>query len=52
MFGVTPGPIYDPEQQLNHLSDSIGSIQVPLGTEPIVLHHDAVSAGGYMIVGT
>lgn len=28
-----------------------GSIQVPSGTEPIVLHRDAVSGGGYMMVG-
>lgn len=28
-----------------------GSIQVPGGTEPIVLHRDAVSGGGYMMVG-
>jgi len=29
-----------------------GSVQVPGGTEPIVLHRDAVSGGGYMMVGT
>ncbi|MDA9542430.1 allophanate hydrolase [Bradyrhizobium sp. CCBAU 21362] len=29
-----------------------GSIQVPGGTEPIVLHRDAVSGGGYFMVGT
>jgi biotin-dependent carboxylase-like uncharacterized protein len=29
-----------------------GSIQVPGGTEPIVLHRDAVSGGGYMMLGT
>ena len=29
-----------------------GSIQVPGGTEPIVLHRDAVSGGGYMMMGT
>ena len=29
-----------------------GSIQVPGGTEPIVLHRDSVSGGGYMMVGT
>ena len=28
-----------------------GSIQVPGGTEPIILHRDAVSAGGYFTVG-
>jgi allophanate hydrolase subunit 2 len=27
-------------------------VQVPGGTEPIVLHRDAVSGGGYMMVGT
>lgn len=30
----------------------IGSIQVPGGVEPIVLHRDAVSGGGYVMVGT
>ncbi|MFC3722039.1 5-oxoprolinase subunit C family protein [Neoaquamicrobium sediminum] len=29
-----------------------GSIQVPGGTEPIILHRDAVSGGGYFTVGT
>ncbi len=29
-----------------------GSIQVPGGSEPIVLHRDAVSGGGYMMLGT
>lgn len=29
-----------------------GSIQVPGGTEPIILHRDAVSGGGYCMVGT
>ena len=28
-----------------------GSIQVPGGTEPIVLHRDAVSGGGYFMIG-
>ena len=28
-----------------------GSIQIPGGTEPIVLHRDAVSGGGYFQVG-
>ena len=27
-------------------------IQVPGGTEPIVLHRDAVSGGGYFMIGT
>lgn len=30
---------------------SYGSIQVPSGTEPIVLHRDAVSGGGYFTIG-
>ncbi len=29
-----------------------GSIQIPGGMEPIVLHRDAVSAGGYFQIGT
>ena len=29
-----------------------GSVQVPGGAEPIVLHRDAVSGGGYFMVGT
>ncbi len=29
-----------------------GSIQVPAGKEPIVLHRDAVSGGGYFMIGT
>lgn len=29
-----------------------GSIQVPSGAEPIILHRDAVSGGGYFMVGT
>jgi allophanate hydrolase subunit 2 len=27
-------------------------VQVPGGTEPIVLHRDAVSGGGYFMIGT
>ncbi|MFC5699602.1 biotin-dependent carboxyltransferase family protein [Pseudomonas sp. GCM10022186] len=30
----------------------IGSIQVPGGLEPIILHRDAVSGGGYATIGT
>jgi allophanate hydrolase subunit 2 len=30
----------------------IGSIQVPGGIEPIILHRDAVSGGGYAMVAT
>ncbi len=29
-----------------------GSIQVPSGSEPIILHRDAVSGGGYFMLGT
>lgn len=29
-----------------------GSVQVPGGTEPIILHRDAVSGGGYCMIGT
>jgi len=29
-----------------------GSIQVPAGQEPIILHRDAVSGGGYAMIGT
>ncbi|WP_251042197.1 allophanate hydrolase [Arthrobacter sp. ISL-30] len=31
---------------------AVGSIQIPSGTQPIILHRDAVSAGGYAMVGT
>ncbi|WP_349866280.1 biotin-dependent carboxyltransferase family protein [Leifsonia sp. WHRI 6310E] len=31
---------------------AVGSIQIPGGTQPIVLHRDAVSGGGYATVGT
>jgi urea carboxylase len=31
---------------------AVGSIQVPGGTQPIVLHRDAVSGGGYAMVAT
>lgn len=30
----------------------MGSIQIPGGTKPIVLHRDAVSGGGYAMVAT
>ena len=29
-----------------------GSIQIPGGAEPIVLHRDAVSGGGFAVIGT
>lgn len=31
---------------------AVGSIQIPGGTQPIVLHREAVSGGGYAMVGT
>jgi biotin-dependent carboxylase-like uncharacterized protein len=31
---------------------AVGSIQIPGGSQPIVLHRDAVSAGGYAMVAT
>lgn len=31
---------------------AVGSIQIPGGTEPIILHRDAVSGGGYAMVAT
>lgn len=31
---------------------AMGSIQIPGGGQPIILHRDAVSAGGYAMVGT
>lgn len=31
---------------------AMGSIQIPGGTQPIILHRDAVSGGGYAMVGT
>src|SRR6202030_3356186 len=39
----------------SHITDACypyGSIHVPGSTEPIVLHRDAVSGGGYFMVGT
>src|SRR6202171_3129661 len=37
---------------INAACHPYGSIQVPGGNEPIVLHRDAVSGGGYFMVGT
>ena len=31
---------------------AVGSIQIPGGNQPIVLHRDAVSGGGYAMVAT
>jgi biotin-dependent carboxylase-like uncharacterized protein len=31
---------------------AVGSVQIPGGTQPIILHRDAVSGGGYAMVGT
>ncbi len=58
--GGTPMEFVDREQPFGAGSDpsnivdgcySYGSIQVPGGTEPIVLHRDAVSGGGYFTLG-
>ncbi|GAA3687635.1 biotin-dependent carboxyltransferase family protein [Arthrobacter ginkgonis] len=57
-----PGVAWEPrEQPFGAGSDpsnivdagyAVGSIQIPGGTQPIVLHRDAVSGGGYAMVGT
>lgn len=31
---------------------AVGSIQIPGGSQPIILHRDAVSGGGYAMVAT
>jgi biotin-dependent carboxylase-like uncharacterized protein len=58
--GGTPMEFVEREQPFGAGSDpsnivdgcySYGSIQVPGGTEPIVLHRDAVSGGGYFTLG-
>jgi allophanate hydrolase subunit 2 len=59
--GGTPLKFVDRQQPFGAGSDPsnivdscypYGSIQVPGGTEPIVLHRDAVSGGGYFMIGT
>ena len=48
-------PPFGAGQDPSNIVDSpypIGSIQVPGGVEPIILHRDAVSGGGYMMVAT
>ena len=48
-------PPFGAGQDPSNIVDSpypIGSIQVPGGVEPIVLHRDAVSGGGYFMLGT
>ena len=48
-------PPFGAGQDPSNIVDSpypIGSIQVPGSVEPIVLHRDAVSGGGYMMVAT
>ena len=59
--GGTPMKFVEREQPFGAGSDPsnitdacypYGSIQIPGGTEPIVLHRDAVSGGGYFMVGT
>lgn len=42
-------------QDLSNIVDAgyaVGSIQIPGGTQPIILHRDAVSGGGYAMVAT
>jgi biotin-dependent carboxylase-like uncharacterized protein len=59
--GGTPMKFVEREQPFGAGSDPsnitdacypYGSIQVSGGSEPIILHRDAVSAGGYMMLGT
>ncbi|MEO1143275.1 MAG: allophanate hydrolase, partial [Pseudomonadota bacterium] len=59
--GGTPLEFVEREQPFSAGSDpsnitdapyAYGSIQVPSGTEPIVLHRDAVSGGGFFTLGT
>ena len=57
--GLSPSSIVEPPfgagSDPSNIVDSCypyGSIQVPGGTEPIVLHRDAVSGGGYFMLGT
>lgn len=59
--GKEPFRFIDREQPFGAGSDpsnivdagyAIGSIQIPGGSQPIVLHRDAVSAGGYAMVAT
>ena len=59
--GGTPLEFVDREQPFSAGSDPsnitdapypYGSIQVPGGTEPIILHRDAVSGGGFFTLGT
>lgn len=59
--GGTPLEFVEREQPFSAGSDpsnitdapyAYGSIQVPGGTEPIVLHRDAVSGGGFFTLGT
>lgn len=48
-------PPFGAGQDPSNIVDSpypIGSVQVPGSVEPIVLHRDAVSGGGYMMVAT
>lgn len=58
--GGNPMEFVDREQPFGAGSDpsnivdgcySYGSIQIPGGSEPIVLHRDAVSGGGYFTIG-
>ena len=59
--GGTPVEFVEREQPFgagsdpSNITDSCypyGSIQIPSGTEPIILHRDAVSGGGFFTIGT
>lgn len=52
---VTRTPPFGAGQDPSNIVDApypIGSIQVPGGVEPIILHRDAVSGGGYIMIAT
>src|SRR5271163_2046474 len=52
---VPRGPPFGAGSDPSNIVDACypyGSVQVPSGTEPIVLHRDAVSGGGYFMIGT
>ncbi|GLY67895.1 biotin-dependent carboxyltransferase family protein [Amycolatopsis taiwanensis] len=52
---VSRTPPFGAGQDPSNIVDApypIGSIQVPGGVEPIILHRDAVSGGGYMMIAT
>ena len=53
-WGTRPRP-FGAGQDPSNIVDAgyaVGSIQIPGGTQPIILHREAVSAGGYAMVAT